>query len=75
MKIRIIASNMTELQLTDGTQVLFSYETPVASFQAGKYYKTDYKWSKTTTRHITKWGASAAILKPQDYFNNLVKGI
>ncbi len=75
MKIRIIASNMTELQLIDGTQVLFSYETPVASWNAGKYYKTGYKWSKTTTNHIRKWGASSAIVKPQDYFDNLIKGI
>lgn len=75
MKIKHISMNMTELTLTDGIQVLFSYDTPVASWHNGRYYKTDYKWSKTTARHISRWGASAAIIKPQDYFDNLVKGI
>jgi hypothetical protein len=74
MKIKPIASNMTELVLNDGTQVLFSYETPVACWIRGKYYKTETKWSKTTTSHIRKWGASVAIIKPQDYFDNLING-
>ena len=43
MKIKPIASNMTELVLNDGTQVLFSYETPVAAWIKGKYYKTETK--------------------------------
>lgn len=33
MKLKQLASNMTELQLDDGTRVLFSYETPVAAFK------------------------------------------
>ena len=74
MKIKPIASNMTELVLNDGTQVLFSYQTPVASWKDDKYYKTETKWSKTTTNHIRKWGASVAIIKPQDYFDNLING-
>ena len=74
MKIKPIASNMTELVLNDGTQVLFSYQTPVAAWKDGQFFKTDKHWSKTTTRHINKW-AHCAILKPQDYFNNLVNGV
>jgi hypothetical protein len=76
MRIKHIAANMTQLELQNGSvYVLFSYETPVASFQDGKYYKTSQKWSKTTSRHINKWGAGAALLKPQDHFDNLVKGL
>jgi hypothetical protein len=74
MKIKPIASNMTELVLNDGTQVLFSYETPVASWKDGQFYKTSHKWSNTTTRHINKW-THCAVSMPQDYFNNLVKGV
>lgn len=76
MKLKPIASNMTELALTDGTLVLFSYETPVACWKDGLFSITDKKWSKTTTRHINKWlGALCPILQPQDYFDNLIKGI
>jgi hypothetical protein len=76
MKLKPISANMTELALTDGTLVLFSYETPVASWKDGLFSITDKKWSKTTTRHINKWlGALCPILQPQDYFDNLVKGI
>jgi hypothetical protein len=74
MKIKTLAANMTELTLTDGTQVLFSYQTPVASWRDGQFFKTEHKWSKTTTRHVNKW-ADCAVVKPQDYFDNLVKGI
>jgi hypothetical protein len=74
MRIKPIASNMTELVLNDGTQVLFSYQTPVASWKDGQFFKTERKWSNTTTRHINKW-ADCAISKPQEYFDNLVQGV
>ena len=74
MRIKHINMNMTELELQDGTLVLFSYQTPVASWKDGQFYKTDRNWSKTTSRHINKW-SDCAIVKPQDYFDNLVKGI
>jgi hypothetical protein len=73
MRIKPITSNMTELVLNDGTQVLFSYQTPVASWKDGQFFKTERKWSNTTTRHINKW-ADCAISKPQEYFDNLVQG-
>ena len=73
MKIKPIQSNMTELTLADGTQVLFSYQTPVACWIDGQFYKTSYKWSKTTSRHINKW-THCAIEKPQSYFDQLTRG-
>lgn len=73
MKLKSLQANMTELILNDGTQVLFSYETPVASWKDGQFYKTDKKWSNTTTKHINKW-TDCAILKPQSYFDDLIKG-
>ena len=55
MQLRPIASNMTQLDLADGTSVLFSYRTPVACLTDNGYYRTATKWSVTTSRHINKW--------------------
>lgn len=56
MKVRILGPNQTELTYSDGTQVFFSYETPVAVFIPGYGYKqTATKWSRTTSRHVNKW--------------------
>lgn len=56
MKIRKAGNNMTELSLTNGTDVLFSYETPVAAFIEGEgYVRTMKHYSATTSRHINKW--------------------
>lgn len=74
MKLRHIASNKNEITLADGTQVLFSYATPVACWINGEYFKTSAKWSNTTTRHINSW-THLATEKPQEYFDNLVRGV
>jgi len=48
MKIKQLASNMTELQSGD-TRILFSYETPVAAYIVNQgLYRTSKKWSVTT---------------------------
>lgn len=56
MKVTPVASNMTEIN-TDKVRVLVSYETPVAyqDKETGLFYKTEKKWSVTTSRHINKW--------------------
>ena len=74
MKIKHISANMTELTMSNGCQVLFSYQTPVASWESGQFYKTDRYWSKTTSKHVNKW-THCAIVNPQDYFDNITKGI
>jgi hypothetical protein len=73
MNLTPIAANMTEVFLAPGKRVLFSYKTPVACVIDGVYYKTEKKWSNTTTRHINKWlPVSDATVKPQEYFDNLL---
>jgi uncharacterized membrane protein len=68
MKLKQIGSNMTVLTLNNGTEVLFSYETPVAGFSMTsddyRFFKTAWNWSKTTTRHINKYlnGQDATVL-------------
>lgn len=76
MQLTPIASNMTELELSNYARILFSYKTPVACYIDGKYYRTAHKWSVTTSKHINKWLAGAtAETQPQEYFNNITKGI
>lgn len=74
MKIKNIASNMTELTTNDYDKVLFSYETPVAGWDDLGAFKTIEWYSTTTTRHINKYldGVEARIVS-QDYIHNLVK--
>ena len=55
MIIKNIGSNQTEVQ-AHGCRVLVSYSTPVAlEGPSGKYYRTDQKWSVTTSKHINKF--------------------
>lgn len=59
MNLTPLAANMTEVE-TGKYRVLFSYKTPVAYKILGLsvFYKTNKYWSRTTTRHISKWLAS-----------------
>ncbi len=80
MKLKPIQSNMTELTLNDGIQVLFSYQTPVACITDGEFFFTTHKWSNTTTRHINKWRDANGFPpqmtthKNQIFFDNLTQG-
>ncbi len=77
MQLTPIGANQTELSLNDGTQVLFSYRTPVAArLPDYEYVRTTTKWSTTTSRHINKWldGVNANQVS-QSYFDNLVGGL
>jgi hypothetical protein len=75
LSLNVLSSNMTELD-ANGIKVLFSYNTPVAAYSiaAGQYYKTNKKWSVTTSKHINKWlDGKNAMLQDQPFFDNLVK--
>ena len=74
MQLTPIAANQTQQNLNDGTQVFFSYRTPVAAKLPNyDYIRTATKWSRTTTRHINKWleGVTAKVVK-QEELDNLV---
>jgi hypothetical protein len=77
LKLKPVASNMNLLE-TPAHIVLFSYATPVASFDKGTYSfnRTSKKWSMTTSRHINKWlDGAKAIEQPQTYFDDLLGGV
>jgi len=77
IELHPIKTNLNVLSLPMG-DLLFSYKTPVAFYEmnTGNYYKTEYKWSKTTTRHINQWlnerqATDRATEKPQRFFDEL----
>ena len=73
MKLNNIGPNQTEITTNDKT-VFFSYNTPVAANVNGKFYSTEQKWSKTTSKHINQWlDGRNAETKPQSWFDELVK--
>jgi hypothetical protein len=56
MKLSKLGPNTTELDLANGTTVLFSYKTPVAAYVVGRgLIKTEKKYSVTTSKHINQW--------------------
>jgi len=58
--------------MPNGDETFFSYDTPVAARIGGKYYRTDKKWSNTTSKHISNYlGGEEAEEKPQEFFDNL----
>jgi len=80
MRLNNISNNETEVifneRLVDGSKratFFFSYGTPVAAKVGAKYYKTEDKFSKTTSRHMNKWleGVKAEV-QPQNWFDKAI---
>ena len=80
MKVKNYGSNQTLVE-DKGCSVLYSYETPVALIVGGsnRAYKTDRKWSVTTSKHINQWlrkegfdpkSQDDVVLVPQDTLDN-----
>ena len=56
MKLHSFATNRTLLTFDDGTEVFFSYQTPVAGYSNKLgYIKTKQWYSSTTTRHVNRY--------------------
>lgn len=76
MKVKNIGPNMIEVITNDGTEILISYETPVAVRSAYGTFRTEHQWSATTFRHINKWlgdyDRAKVVTKPQEFFDNLL---
>ena len=87
MKLRQIASNMTELEIdrectafwaASRASILFSYETPVAGWDDEGAFETEDYYSVTTSKHINKYFGGKERRKqvarsvPQSYIDSLV---
>lgn len=72
MKLNTIGTNQNEVTLGNGSVIFFSYNTPVAAIVEGSAYRTEKKWSVTTSRHINQWlDGRPAETKPQAWFDTL----
>jgi len=71
--VKNVGSNMTELEM-NGIKVLYSYETPVAGFDSAGAFRTDTKYSVTTSRHINKYlgGKDVGRIVPQQFIVDTV---
>ena len=76
MKLTPIAANRNIISYDDGTEVFFSYSTPVAGYSPELgYIKTETWYSSTTTRHINKYlGVIKADEVPLEIINSLSNG-
>lgn len=74
MNLTNIGSNQTMITLSNGSQVFFSYNTPVAAYLPGEgYLVTATKHSSTTSKHINAWAGKGCETRPQEFFDNLIK--
>lgn len=56
MRLKQVTVSSTEIELANGTIVLFSYSTPVAALVPGKgWIRSAFKHSATTTKHVNAW--------------------
>jgi len=69
MQLTPIAANQTSVSFNDGTEVFFSYKTPVAAYLPEKgYVRTSKFYSVTTSRHINKWLPTKDVPEVSDTF-------
>lgn len=73
MKLTKLGDNAHVLHLSNGVEILFSYETPVAvslpcsvNGHVG-VIKTNQKFSKTTSAHINAWTATTKTLPHEEF--------
>ena len=80
MKLTKISNNAHTLLLANGTEILFSYETPVAAFipfadrNRSRWIKTEVSYSRTTSKHINAFlpDTEKAITVSQSTFDSLL---
>ena len=74
MKLNQQGSNMTEIVTNAGKRILFSYETPVAGWCEQGAFRTEDKFSVTTSKHINKYlgGKDVGRVVPQAWIKGLV---
>lgn len=75
MKLKQVGSNRTILTLDNGTQVGFSYQTPVVARVGNESFRTEQKFSVTTSKHcgqlLQEIGGCFGGTKPQSFFEEL----
>ena len=76
MKCQVLASNVAQVSLSDGTEVLYSYQTAVAIFIPGRGWVRDgHYYSKTTSRHINAHADRNAEMVTHEEFMKLIEAV
>lgn len=73
-KLKIIATNATEVTISDIT-LYFSYETCVAFSCPRGQFKTEKRYSQTTSKHIGLFGAKEFTPCSDEEFNLLLNDL
>ena len=68
--VRCIKSNVTEIAI-NGKIIMFSYQTPVAGYDDLGAFRTEQKYSVTTSRQINQYlgGKDIGRVVPQSYID------
>ena len=73
MKLERLGTSKSLLTLSSGSEIFYSYNTPVAAKVSGEFYKTKEYYSKTTCKHITQYlNGRKAEAVPQSMIDQLV---
>lgn len=74
MSLKKLGNNETEVTQY-GFAILYSYNTPVAirHIETGKEWRTNKKWSATTSKHLSKWCNTGAEFIDQKALENMIK--
>lgn len=68
-----MSKNVRTVVVSPTTEVLYSYQTPVAAKIDNVFVATDVLYSQTTARHILKWAGWNAKHVSQSFLNALVE--
>ena len=73
MKIKRLGASKTILALSSGSEIFYSYNTPVAAKVSGDLYRTKEYYSRTTSKHISQYlnGRNAEEVE-QSFINQIV---
>ena len=73
MKLERLGESKTLLTLSSGSEIFYSYNTPVAAKVSGDLFRTKEYYSRTTLNHITQYlnGRNAEEVE-QSFINQIV---
>ena len=55
MKLERLGTSKSLLTLSSGSEIFYSYNTPVAAKVSGDLYRTKEYYSRTTSKHISQY--------------------
>ena len=55
MKLERLGASKSLLTLSSGSEIFYSYNTPVACKVSGDLYRTKEYYSRTTSKHISQY--------------------